>query len=35
MRAGKPTVQVQIWIDAPPQRVWALVSEVEPQVQRT
>jgi uncharacterized membrane protein len=27
--ADKPTVQVQIWIDAPPQRAWALVSDVE------
>ena len=27
--ADKPTVQVQIWVDAPPQRVWALVSDVE------
>ena len=27
--ADKPTVEVQIWIGAPPQRVWALVSDVE------
>jgi uncharacterized membrane protein len=27
--ADKPTVEAQIWIDAPPQRVWALVSDVE------
>jgi uncharacterized membrane protein len=27
--ADKPTVEVQIWIDAPPQRVWALVCDVE------
>jgi uncharacterized membrane protein len=27
--ADKPTVQVQTWIDASPQRVWALVSDVE------
>jgi uncharacterized membrane protein len=27
--ADKPTVQVQTWIDAPPQRVWALVSDIE------
>lgn len=26
--ADKPTVQVQTWIDAPPQRVWALVSDI-------
>jgi uncharacterized protein YndB with AHSA1/START domain len=27
--ADKPSVQVQSWIDAPPQRVWALVSDIE------
>jgi uncharacterized membrane protein len=27
--ADKPTVQVQVWIDAAPRRVWALVSDVE------
>ena len=27
--ADKPTVQVQIWIDAPPNRVWPLVSDIE------
>ena len=27
--ADKPNVQVQTWIDAPPPRVWALVSDVE------
>jgi hypothetical protein len=27
--ADKPTVQVQIWIDAPPQRVWAAVSDIQ------
>jgi uncharacterized membrane protein len=26
--ADKPTVQVQTWIDAPPQRVWALASDI-------
>jgi len=25
----KPTVEVRIWIDAPPARVWALVSDIE------
>ena len=27
--ADKPTVEVRIWIDAPPARVWALVSDIE------
>jgi uncharacterized protein YndB with AHSA1/START domain len=27
--ADKPSVQVQSWIDAPPQRVWALVTDIE------
>ena len=27
--ADKPTAQVQTWIDAPPRRVWEIVSEVE------
>jgi uncharacterized protein YndB with AHSA1/START domain len=27
--ADGPTVQLQTWIDAPPQRVWELVSDVE------
>ena len=27
--ADKPTVQVQTWIDASPQRVWELVSDIE------
>jgi uncharacterized membrane protein len=27
--ADKPTVQVQTWIDAPPRRVWELVSDIE------
>jgi uncharacterized membrane protein len=27
--ADTPTVEVRIWIDAPPDRVWALVSDVE------
>ncbi|QUQ67300.1 SRPBCC family protein [Kutzneria sp. CA-103260] len=26
--ADKPTVQVQTWIDGPPERVWAVVSDV-------
>jgi uncharacterized membrane protein len=27
--ADTPTVEVRIWIDAPPERVWAVVSAVE------
>lgn len=27
--ADKPTVQVQTWIDAPPERVWELVTDIE------
>ena len=27
--ADKPTVEVRIWIDAPPARVWELVSDIE------
>jgi Polyketide cyclase / dehydrase and lipid transport len=27
--ADKPTVQVQTWIDASPQRVWELVSDIQ------
>jgi uncharacterized membrane protein len=27
--ADKPTVEVQTWIDAPPSRVWQLVSNIE------
>lgn len=27
--ADTPTVQVQVWVDAPPERVWALVSDVQ------
>jgi uncharacterized protein YndB with AHSA1/START domain len=27
--ADKPAVQVRTWIDAPPERVWALVADVE------
>jgi uncharacterized protein YndB with AHSA1/START domain len=27
--ADKPTVEARIWIDAPPARVWRLVSDVE------
>jgi uncharacterized membrane protein len=27
--ADKPSVEVQTWIDAPPRRVWELVSDVE------
>jgi uncharacterized membrane protein len=26
--ADTPTVQVQTWIDAPPDRVWAVVSDI-------
>ncbi|MEU2617860.1 SRPBCC family protein [Streptomyces sp. NPDC054813] len=27
--ADKPTVEVRTWIDAPPEKVWALVSDIE------
>ena len=27
--ADKPAVQVRVWIDAPPARVWELVSDIE------
>jgi uncharacterized membrane protein len=27
--ADKPTVEVRTWIDAPPARVWAVVSDIE------
>ncbi|HEV8623831.1 MAG TPA: SRPBCC family protein, partial [Acidimicrobiia bacterium] len=27
--ADKPRVEVRTWIDAPPARVWALVSDIE------
>ncbi|MFI6017922.1 SRPBCC family protein [Streptomyces sp. NPDC051287] len=27
--ADKPTVEVRTWIDAPPETVWALVSDIE------
>ena len=27
--ADKPTVEVQTWIDAPPERVWTLVADIE------
>jgi uncharacterized membrane protein len=27
--ADRPTVEVRIWIDAPPARVWELVSDIE------
>ena len=26
--ADKPTVEVRIWVDAPPARVWELVSDI-------
>ncbi|MFJ9817427.1 SRPBCC family protein [Streptomyces sp. NPDC101151] len=27
--ADKPTIEVRTWIDAPPDRVWALVSDID------
>jgi len=27
--ADKPTVEVEIWIDAPPERVWSIVADIE------
>lgn len=27
--ADKPTAEVQVWIDAPPERVWDLVADIE------
>ncbi|MFJ5642250.1 SRPBCC family protein [Streptomyces sp. NPDC093223] len=27
--ADRPTVEVRTWIDAPPEKVWALVSDIE------